>query len=320
MHKGIIIGLISVLFFSCKKNTQTVLVEDLSINTTDLLTSIKFVHDDAFICGGERFLKASIYKLNNQTQINSIDLSWNANQNGLYDIDGTVDGKLVAVGYNASMYTSNDTGKTWNYFQQNFDKVFQGVQILENDSLIIVGGISFGKGFIINAISNSIISESSIQDKNFEISDVDFVNAQIGYACGYGAILKTKDGGQTWNFTAAKNDYFKAMSWKNELEGIAVGYAGSICKTTDGGDSWQVIRNGNSITKKKIYFQECAFNGIDTYVAVAENGMVCMSTNNGSSWKEVKKFTTEDLWSVAFRNKNECIVVGSNGAVFRLKL
>lgn len=320
MHKWIFIGLIGMVFFSCKKTKQEALVEDLSINTTDLLTCIKFIHDDAFICGGERFLKASIYKLNSQNQINSLDLTWNTNQNGLYDIDGTADGKLVAVGYNASMYTSGDTGKTWNYSQQNFNKVFQGVHILGNDSLIIVGGISFGKGFIINTNWNTSILESSIHDKIFEISDVDFVNAQIGYACGYGAILKTIDGGQMWNFTAAKNDYFKAMSWKNENEGIVVGYAGSICKTTDGGDSWRFIRKGNSITKKKIYFHSCAFNGIDTYVAVAEKGIICLSKDNGETWKEVENFTSEDLWSVAFRNNNECVTVGSNGAVFKLRL
>ena len=52
----------------------------------------------------------------------------------------------------------------------------------------------------------------------------------------------------------SKNDFFKAMVWKNSNEGVAVGYEGSIIKTSDGGASWQVKRNGNDLSKQKIHF------------------------------------------------------------------
>jgi photosystem II stability/assembly factor-like uncharacterized protein len=183
----------------------------------------------------------------------------------------------------------------------------------------IIGGTSFKEGHFSEFKTDGSGSNQIKENKYFELSDIDRVDSNTFYISGYGAILKSVDGGLTWDFTHAKNDFFKAMTWKNAQEGIAVGYEGSIVKTIDGGQTWKVIRNGNSITKKKIHFWDVERNQQQTLVAVGDGGAVFLSVDEGTTWTEVSSNTTQDLRGVFFRNDASCFVVGDHGTVFEIR-
>ena len=123
-----------------------------------------------------------------------------------------------------------------------------------------------------------------------------------------------------WSFTTAKNDFFKAMSWKNSSEGVAVGYEGSIHKTQDGGATWRVIRNGNDISKKKFHFLDIDRNQNQIMVAVGENGVVFVSRDDGENWIETNQFSLKNLRGISFKDASTCFIVGDKGALFEMKL
>jgi photosystem II stability/assembly factor-like uncharacterized protein len=187
-----------------------------------------------------------------------------------------------------------------------------------NDSALIIGGIAFNRGHISRFKADGSGTIQVSETLGFELCDIDMPDLNTVYYAGYGAILKSVDGGLTHNFTTAKNDFFKAMCWKNSNEGIAVGYEGSILRTNNGGASWQFIRNGNDITKKKIHFLDVERNSGSRVVAVAEGGVVFVSTDDGLSWKEAVRFTSNDLHGITFRDDQTCFVVGDNGCLFNI--
>jgi photosystem II stability/assembly factor-like uncharacterized protein len=311
---------LSICLIACKKNKIQADVTDKSLSIEMRLNKIKFLGDKAFMVGGERFTQAHIYSLENEGNAQDLALPSTASQKEIYGLDIRNDGHIIAVGYDGSVFTSKDSGMTWSFSQHGMWKEFQAVAIGSDDSALVVGGHGFREGIIAHISNEGNGSIALSELRNFEMSDIEFASTNRVYISGYGAILRSNDAGSTWNFTHAKNEFFKAMAWQNEETGIAIGYEGSIYKTSDGGNGWRVIRNGNNFLKKKYHFLDIAKNNSDTYVIVGEEGTVWLSTNGGEDWKELSTFTKKELRGVAFKNENTFITVGEKGAIFSIKI
>lgn len=320
MHKWGLFIVIGILFFSCKKKSIEAEIIDHSLSYDIQLNKIGLLADKVFIVGGDRFLHAHIYLMEQGKNIVDIPLPQNSTQKEIYGIDVSPIGHIMAVGYDASIYTSKDSGSNWTFTQNNSWREFQSIAFRDKDTAIVVGGFGFEKGIIIKMNTNAETNDALREDRNFELSDVEFVTPNIGYLSGYGTIMKTIDGGHEWTFTTAKNDFFKAMSWKNEQEGIAVGMNGSIIKTIDGGTQWDIIINGNNFLKKKNRFLDIDYNGNGTYLAVGEKGCISISKDEGNTWLNIESTTSHDLRGVAFLNYNTALVVGTNGTILEIKL
>lgn len=318
--RNAIIVLMLIGLTACRKKTRDLLSEDLSIATASSFNDVRFVGNAAIIVGGQRFDQSDIYYLDENKVARRIDLPANSTGKELYGIDLSATGTLLAVGYDASVLCSHDSGSHWQFIQNGTWKIFQDIAFRDQDTAFVVSGLAFNQGGLASVDKNGEGSNFLLAEKNFALDDVEFVTPQTGYMCGYGALMKTTDAGRSWTFTTAQNDYYKSMSWKNELEGIAVGYAGSIIKTIDGGQHWQTCRDGNNFFKKKIHLLAVAYNGLGTYLACGENGCVCMSDDEGEHWREVEHFSSKDLHGLRFKNPNECLVVGEEGGLYLLKL
>ena len=321
MHNKLLLLVIILFFAACSKKKIQVEYNEIVVSTKDRLNKIKFFDANiGFIVGGDQYTKATVLKtINGGATWEAINLPTNNEQKEIYSFDILPNGQIVTVGYGGTIYLSDDTGKTFRYVQHHSWKELKDVACINSAQALIVGGTGFNSGhhsqFDMDGLGNNVIT----QDYNFEISDVDFVNDKLAYMCGYGALLKSTDGGVNWNHTSAKNDFFKAMCWKNAQEGITVGYEGSIHKTTDGSDSWVVVRNGNDITKKKVHFFDVARNSTNRIVAVGERGVVFISLDDGDSWAESNKFTYDDLRGVTFKDEATIFCVGDKGRVFEVK-
>ncbi len=76
-----------------------------------------------------------------------------------------------------------------------------------------------------------------------DLFGIDFVSPQQGWIVGArGAILHTKDGGQTWQAQRADTfSWLEDVRFTNEKHGVAVGSSGTILRTEDGGETWKRV-------------------------------------------------------------------------------
>ena len=135
--------------------------------------------------------------------------------------------------------------------------------------------------------------------------DVFFVNDTHGWILSNGNVLRTTDGGLSWNQSANRVNAYAQIFFVNTDLGWAPGY-GQVSKTTDGGITWteQVVPNGNDL--RGVFF-------IDSNRGwVTGSGSIFSTTDGGSTW--VQQYTgnySYTLNSVHFTSPTEGWVTGA---------
>lgn len=130
-----------------------------------------------------------------------------------------------------------------------------------------------------------------------------FLNDQIGFVLGdNGVILKTTDGGETWNhFLGIPVKQYLSIDFTNNLIGI-IGGKNILLKTTNAGSSWSPVAlpdiynvidtNSNFINFQKVQFasENIVYAAGAFTDAQAIRPMMFKSTNAGQSWSSIANF------------------------------
>lgn len=99
-------------------------------------------------------------------------------------------------------------------------------------------------GFILHSTDGGETwkTTSVTPSKRVGLHSVSFVNSQLGFAVGFDIILRTKDGGITWDETIIGNlsASMSQVRFFDDRNGLVRCNAGKLVMTTDGGNSWQV--------------------------------------------------------------------------------
>ncbi len=138
--------------------------------------------------------------------------------------------------------------------------------------------------------------------KNNWLKDVQFVNEYLGYAVGEsnqvlwygpnsryrGSILRTTDGGRTWEemYTLPARQFemraMRGIHMISEYEGWAVGDLGRILHTIDGFQTWEVQRSGHDKPQFDVFFSP---DGKYGWVGTSPNaGHLVRTTDGGRTW------------------------------------
>lgn len=197
---------------------------------------------------------------------------------------------LIGLGH--SVYKSFDHGRTWNniFPSQSSDPIFD-ICILDNSNWILADGTR-----IIRTADGGMTWQEVYAFFGMAVFDqLSFPSSTTGYAVagmysdygGYGAIVKTTDGGNSWVL-------LNPEPWKSnhtDLKEIAklqflteeVGYMfmhGSLYKTEDGGNNWSLINhNITAYTKDNAHF----FNVDSGYVTDIIH--IYFTKDGGRTWE-----------------------------------
>jgi photosystem II stability/assembly factor-like uncharacterized protein len=149
------------------------------------------------------------------------------------------------------------------------------------------------------------------------LSGVWFTDARTGYAVGFrGTILKTTDGGQSWQDQSTGNprDHFYAVHFPNATTGHAVGYLATAFATTDAGAKW-VPR---SFGQKTATLHSVHFVDTQTGYATGENCWIYKTTDGGSKWVPTARMLSDQIfYSVHFSGPDIGYVAGELGMIFK---
>ncbi|MCK9425809.1 MAG: YCF48-related protein [Ignavibacteriaceae bacterium] len=149
---------------------------------------------------------------------------------------------------------------------------------------------------------------------------VHFVNENLGFVVGklgsgLDVIHKTTNGGASWttkmNITGKD---LRAVTFRNETNGIIVGYSLKALYTTDGGENWKVptfnnlpvgFGTPNMLSVEFISETEALTVGVN---------FILKSTDSGASWNYIQSGTANQLNSVSAYNSSLGYAVGAKEA------
>jgi photosystem II stability/assembly factor-like uncharacterized protein len=243
-------------------------------------------------------------------------------ENGLISVYGNSQGQGLAVGFNGTIFITEDDGNSWaqilsgnKYSCWSGDDLYSVFCINENIGWAVGSRASClgGAGNIVLKTTNGgkIWKTQLIdQQEGGYIRSVYFINEYFGWAVGEGipGFYRTTDGGENWTEVSG---LFSPSSviFMDQNTGWATkdNYDSGIYKSTDGGITWV---QKSSISSSSIYFSD-----INTGWAVGEGGSVLKSTDGGETWIIKMSGTTNDLNCVKFFNANLGMCVGNGGIV-----
>lgn len=142
-----------------------------------------------------------------------------------------------------------------------------------------------------------------------------FFDKNNGIACGqYEGILKTSDGGITWDKKIGGAHFLYSISIVNSTTGWIVGGQGTIYKTSDLGETW----SKQSISAWDLW----SVSFIDDKIGwIGEGGnsisKIFKTTDGGVSWVNQSYSNTCSLAAINFFDSNNGWLVGHQGRIFK---
>ncbi len=160
---------------------------------------------------------------------------------------------------------------------------------------------------ITNTYGQWVLQNSGVTNT---LSEVYFANQDTGYVAGVNVLLKTEDGGLTWE-TAYSGDFLLEGIYFSDLNnGFAVGYdfnesKSLIVKTTDAGATWS-----EQLLETSSFLSDVFFVNASTGFIVGSEGEAFRTTNGGASWDSLNINKVDYFQSVYFTDDQNGIIVG----------
>lgn len=181
------------------------------------------------------------------------------------------------------------------------------------DHLVLVGGGGYKSGVI--AVYDSNFQTVQLLYTEYELNAVSFSGHEgVCHAAGYGILLRSADGGQTWTPNEAAGDHFRDIHFPSSQVGYVVGYAGAILKTTDAGLTWSYQRKGGDIWTADKPFRAVYFTDENRGYIAGDGGLLWRTDNGGEDWTPVEGLPEYDFYDV-FARDGQGWLVGAKGAI-----
>ena len=299
------------LLAGCGKTRISVQWTAIETGTTQDLNSVCLAGNQLFIAGGIRYDSALL--------ASSADggVHWNKYPDtihkALYCIRFQDADTGFATGYDGKILKTTDAGLHWSLYQSMYFPI-RSIFYAGHRQIITVGGNGWSRGEI-----HRSADEGNSWDNDTlanELRDVFFTSPANGFACGYGAIFQTTDGGASWNYTKAKGDLFTSICFTNSLTGVCCGFSGTLLKTTDGGNTWKTIRNGSNLLNASRSFNQLVFRSPLEGYLVGDEGVFWKTLDGGDHWDEIKN-TPSGNWKAIALIPGGGYIVGSGGKMYR---
>lgn len=146
----------------------------------------------------------------------------------------------------------------------------------------------------------------------FSLNDIQFIDQNTGFIVGNRTMMKSMDGGETWEIVNQNQHYDLYYAWFcSPMIGYASSDTGTMYKTIDGGINWLQIETGTTE-----FINDICFIDQETGFFATDDGKLYKTTNGGDTW-EIK--ISQDFWgltSIAFPNPNRGIVTGYGGKYY----
>lgn len=182
---------------------------------------------------------------------------------------------FYAVGEDGAVIKSTDDGNTWSALASGTTERLLCVSAIDNN--IWIGGRN---GLMIYSNNGGSTFNLMTNPANDDIKDIQFVNAQIGFAGGSNsAFIFTSNGGANWELRASGIQVgLNGLHFTNELQGWVVGGNGTLYTTNNAGISWTPLQSATNQDLNSIH----TFDGLNVW-AVGNSGVITTNYSPATS-------------------------------------
>jgi photosystem II stability/assembly factor-like uncharacterized protein len=232
------------------------------------------------------------------------------------DIDFVSKSVGFAVATPGSLYATTNGGVSWSRRPMGNNDWLTGVDFVTSTrgwAISIFNQGEPGRIWHTQDGGRHWVQQANPTDCDF-LNDIAFVSKQVGTIVGnYGTILRTVDGGATWQQVASgTTDSLGAVDFPTAMVGYATGVAGRILKTTNGGLTWAPLASGTTRDLRGVSFRSATLGWV-----VGANGTIRRTTNGGATWTKQQSGTAKALAGVDFVSGSAGWAVGSAGTILR---
>jgi len=159
-----------------------------------------------------------------------------------------------------------------------------------------------------------------------------FVNEKVGFITGArGTILKTEDGGKTWNRKTARSGAAEqntnrrrgggiranlmGIQMVSETVGFIAGSENTILKTTDGGETWIGSSERARVGETRNNLENILFVSPTTGWVIGSYGTLLHTTNGGETWVKQNAGVDHNLFGIHFFNDKIGWICGQEGLI-----
>jgi photosystem II stability/assembly factor-like uncharacterized protein len=213
-----------------------------------------------------------------------------------------------------SILRSEDGGRTWSRRTAVPGTPAAGGNIVAKDISFTgpsEGVAGSGDGRLYRT-TDAAVSWTLVRDEAGGIDDVDFVTPTVGFAAGTHRVLRTADGGATWE-QRVNGVPLTSIRCVDALTCIGTTQTGqSLMRTADGGATFTSV----SPSSTKLLAATFASGG-RRVVAAGEDGVTVLSDNGGATWAPLGERMSQTFTRIRAVSASLVFAVGPNGTLAR---
>jgi photosystem II stability/assembly factor-like uncharacterized protein len=189
----------------------------------------------------------------------------------------------ILVGRNLTSYVTEDGGETWTKYVHGGGDGFNNIYCKNENECFITG--KTGRVFSTKDGGETWKIQNVHDGALYEI---EFPTTNIGYIVGPQVLVKSTDGGDSWNKVTTEIMDSRYIDFVTNDVGY-IGYANMtplMYKTVDGGNSWNVLVDKTYLTYKKSGSYPFSFKN-ENEGAVCGKNVVLYTSDGGKSWRVI---------------------------------
>jgi photosystem II stability/assembly factor-like uncharacterized protein len=195
---------------------------------------------------------------------------------------------------------------------------FCDIKFLDENIGFSVGRESlYGSGMLYKTIDAGINWQRVDEGNLPPLDEICFVDNDYGWICGWGILLSTKDGGNSW-YTEYFPEFLRYMQFTDRDHGwISALDEGAFYRTTDGGKTWTDIPYENRFSHffNSFFFFNSNYGIASTFVFCG----IVISKDGGFYWSYEESLPPSRLNVMTFINNTIGWAVGTRGAILKFQ-
>jgi len=216
------------------------------------------------------------------------------------------------------IYKTTNGGVTWNSVYHDTTLYLGGLFLLDHKNFFVFGFAGSPDSTILLKTTDGGNSWTALRFRTCGMAiGISFLTQNIGYLAGDGCVIKTIDGGLTWNLSYHDSiQGFNGIYFFSVDTGFALGTAGDIFRTDDGGQTWNIA---NTFGNNTLWYNMTFVNQNIGYIVGGDGfstGSILKTTDGGFNWTLDTSFS-ETFFDVAFTKNLQVFASGMGGIILK---